>query len=200
MTAKLSRSRGWHRITGIAIPVPPAWRKKKSAACVRSPAGGRAGRNLNGNPSAAVRSRNSARFEPYQETIESNEPQPFDQRVRRFASGQFQKIETGGRDGTSAVRESNQRNDVASAPTLRCNPPSDAPARGRTESNRRFRRDESAAVASGLLQAPAGFKQRAIQVLDAEMNRLGGLQVVILYLEAHGHHAIHRGVRRRSCP
>ncbi len=72
ITAKSPRDAGSHLIFGTASPSPPACFKKKSAACIFALRSGKASKNWNGNPSVRTYSRNSARFEPYQETIESN--------------------------------------------------------------------------------------------------------------------------------
>ena len=65
-------------------------------------------------------------------------------------------------------------------PRPRCSPPSDARAPETRECNRRFRPVESKAAASahfkGLLVSNSG----AIHILNAQMNRLGCFQIVVL--------------------
>src|ERR1022692_618242 len=92
--------------------------------------GGSAAKNWNGSRSAATASRNSGRLAPYQETIESNPRRlsigaiPGDDRIepaqafeQAFAwAGEFEQIETGGRDGPGMLRESGRQRHVP----LRC--------------------------------------------------------------------------------
>ena len=72
--------------------------------------------NVNGNPKLVTNCRNSGRFAPYHDTIESNERNAAIKRAGSFRDAQ--QVESGGWNRACAVRESGQRNQCRRGPDL----------------------------------------------------------------------------------
>src|SRR5579872_5874933 len=103
--------------------------------------------------------------------------------MRRISSGQAQQIQAGGCDGTNAVRESDYWSNAATNPNFGVIRFEMLQGGKRKNAIADPSRTNQQPAQAGLLDAPAGFKQRTIHVLDAEMNRLGRLQIAIIDIE-----------------
>jgi len=117
--------------------------------------------------------------------------QPLQQTHGRIHPRQAQSVNSRARNRPYAVGKMDQRRNFLTHPNFRI-VRFEKLKRGKTQNgiaNSTWSNQQPSQA--GLLRTLAGFKQRAVQILNTEMDGLGGFQVLVRNIEAGSHHPIH---------
>jgi len=122
--------------------------------------------------------------------------QLLDKRSWRIEARQPHQFETRRSNRSDLIGKTNQRDDVRRDPNFGVGGLQVFERRQGKNAVSDTARSNQKASQWKLLYALAGFKQGAVHILDAQMNRFGSFEILVRDIEAGRNHAIHHAVRR----